>query len=507
MNETEWVVTDTEKVPVVIVGAGPVGLTAALLLARRGIDSLVLERHPAPYPLPRAVHIDGEVMRILQEAGVAEGFRGISRAMPGLRLLDSRLHTMAEFRRDNLVGAGGHPEASMFDQPDLEKVLAAAVAAEPRVRVVSAATVTGVANTATGASVRYDLDGAEKRVDARFVLGCDGAGSTVRAALDIQFRDLGFAEPWLVVDIRARKPLVMWEGVHQVCASGRAATYMHLVGDRYRWEFRILESDDLNELTSDEGVARLLAPWSESVDPADLEVIRVASYTFRARVAEHWRVGSVFLLGDAAHLTPPFIGQGLGAGLRDAHNLVWKMAGVFAGNSPADFLDSYEAERSPHAVSQIRSAVAIGWALTGGSGPTAALRRTLVRALSRIPAVSTAALSASSPRLKLLQLARAHATVGTLLPQPRDGEEWFDDRLGNGYALITLDAIADSSSGVTIIAVPPSSELGRWLSKSKVRAVIVRPDRVVAAVARTSAEIGSVLDAVAQPVAEGARSA
>jgi len=140
-------------------------------------------------------------------------------------------------------------------------------------------------------------------------------------------------------------------------------------------------------------------------------VIRVASHIFRAGVAERWRVGSIFLLGDAAHLTPPFIGQGLGAGLRDTHNPVWKTARVFAGSSPVEFLDSYEAERSPHAVSQIRSAVAIGWALTGGSGPMAESRRRLVGALSRIPAVSTAALSASSPPLKLLQLAKVHAAV------------------------------------------------------------------------------------------------
>jgi 3-(3-hydroxy-phenyl)propionate hydroxylase len=468
--------------PVVVVGAGPVGMTAALLLARRGIECVLLERHPAPYPLPRAVHLDGEVVRILQHIGLAEEFRAISRPMPGLRLVDARLRTIAEFRRDNLTGGYGHPEASMFDQPDLERLLIAAVDREPRITLHRGAEVTGVAPRAGGALLRYRHRGSLRDLAAAAVLGCDGAGSTVRTLLGIPLRDLGFTEPWLVVDVRARRPLPMWEGVHQVCDPRRAATFMHLVRDRYRFEFRIRAGERVADLGTPEGVARLLAPWTGGTGLHRLELLRAASYTFRARVARRWRRGRVFLLGDAAHQTPPFIGQGLGAGLRDAYNLVWKLDLVLRGRAAESLLDTYQAERAPHAVTQIRSAILVGWALTGGGGRTAALRRALVRGGCRIPAVSRAALRASSPPLRVGP-GRRRSPVGRPLPQEhRDG--WSDDRLGDGFALVTLDPATPAPAGLPVVAVDPAGAVGGWLAAARVRSVLVRPDRVVCAARR-----------------------
>jgi 3-(3-hydroxy-phenyl)propionate hydroxylase len=482
--------------PVVIVGAGPVGLTAALLLARRGVECLVLERHPAPYPLPRAVHLDGEVVRILQEACVAEGFRKISRPMPGLRIVDARLRTIAEFRRENVAGTCGHPDASMFDQPDLEALLAAAAEREPAIRLRRGAEVTALAHETGGASVRYEADGQSRQVRASAVLGCDGAASTVRAALDTGFRDLGFSEPWLVVDIRSPRPLPMWEGVHQVCDPRRAATFMHLTGDRYRWEFRILDSDRPEDLTSPDGLASLLAPWLDATSFGEVQVVRSARYTFLARVAREWRQRRVFLLGDAAHQTPPFIGQGLGSGLRDAHNLAWKLDLVLRGAAGESLLDTYQAEREAHTVQLIRGAMFVGWALTGGSGRTAMLRRGLVRGACRIPAVSRAALSATSPRLRIgsrrPRIGSRRPLIGGLAPQWRDeaAGTWSDDVLGAGFALITLDTASAASQtgaqqhGCRVVGVDPASAAGRWLAAAGVHSALVRPDRVVGATAR-----------------------
>jgi 3-(3-hydroxy-phenyl)propionate hydroxylase len=488
----------SDSLPIVIVGAGPVGLTAALLLARRGARCVVLERHSSPYTLPRAVHIDGEVARILQSVGLSGGFGAISRAMPGLRLVDGELRLIAEFLRGDLVGVNGHPEASIFDQPDLERLLLDAVASQPEITVIRGAAVTGVTQDATGAHVRYERGGDETWLRASAVLGCDGSGSTVRAALDVRWRDLGFAEPWLVVDIRSPVPLSMWDGVHQVCDPRRAATFMHKTGDAYRWEFRILDSDDASELATPAGVAGLLRPWLGDTSLASTTIVRVATYVFHARVAQRWRDRRVFLLGDAAHQTPPFVGQGLGAGLRDAFNLAWKLDMVLRGEAPETLLDTYHRERAPHVVRTIRTAILVGWALTGGSGPMANARRRVVAGLSRIPAVPRAALRASSPRLRLdgSHWRSAPAPVGGLCPQPRDGEGWFDDRLGRGFTLLALHAADHTSPDIRVVVLEETSPLGRWIRGWNLCAILLRPDRVICATARSVADIRHTLDRV-----------
>jgi 3-(3-hydroxy-phenyl)propionate hydroxylase len=436
-----------------------VGVTAALLLAGRGIPCLVLDRYPEPYPLPRAVHVDDEVMRILQAAGVAEDFLKVSRPGLGLRLLDARHRVMASFDRDPGAGPHGYPQANMFDQPDLERLLRARMAASALIEFVGGASVFEV----TSSSVRYRLDGVVHDVAASAVLGCDGANSTVRGLIGATLVDLRFAERWLVVDGVCPRDLRAWGGVHQVCDPHRAATFMQLGPRRYRWEFRLLPGED-----ADLAVEPLLTPW---LGDAEVRIVRRAEYTFRANVASSWRSGRVFLLGDAAHQTPPFIGQGLGAGLRDAYNLAWKLAtDLRTPGGAAALLDSYERERLPHVRTQIRLAIVAGWAMTGGR---------LRGSIWRLPGMKGLALRSTSPPLRGVGRGRL---AGTLAPVAG-----LDEVLGDGWAVLhTGDVAADSPHRPVHVTdeLDPSGALRRWM---RGRTVVLRPDRVVYAASRLSA--------------------
>ncbi len=506
-----------------VVGAGPTGVAVATLLAQHGVASTVVDRHDAPYPRPRAVHLDGESVRILQRIGVGEEFAAISRPATGLRLLDARLRPFAEFRRDRAPGPHGHPEANLFDQPDLEALLRANLARHPAVTLRGGVAVTALAQDRDGARVALrDLrSGAEEDVHAAAVLGCDGADSTVRRAIGARLRDLRFTERWLVVDVRCRRPLDRWGGVDQVCSPRRAATFLHLTGDRYRFEFR-LHAGEAGDL------AGLTAPWLGAVPPDEWEVLRCAEYVFSARIADRWRRGRVLLLGDAAHLTPPFVGQGLGAGLRDAHNLAWKLAAVLRGSVPDgsvphdraadDLLDTYQAERAPQAEATIRVAIRAGRAMTGGQDVAAAVRRPLAAALLRLPGAEARVLRGTAVRYPpgpwVARRTHRRDLPGTLCPQPFvrvDGRlRRCDDVLGPGFALLVagpvdpaLCAWARALGAVAVRLAAPGRQPGggavaddgtlhAWLRRGRATAALLRPDRVVMAVtaADTTAAAG-----------------
>jgi 3-(3-hydroxy-phenyl)propionate hydroxylase len=493
--------------PVVIVGAGPTGATTAALLARYGVRSVVLERRHAVHAGPRAVHVDDEVCRILHRVGVAAAFATVSRPARGLRLVDQDLRLLAEFRRDARAGRHGYPQANMFDQPDLERLLRGALAGRTEVELRSGADVTGVCQHPDHVLVTYvDAHTGEVRhLRAAFVLGCDGAGSLVRRQIGARMRDLRFEQRWLVVDVETAQELGHWDGVHQVCDPGRPATFMRVGAHRYRWEFRLLDGENAADFTDLIGLMPLLRPWLKGVDPAALTLQRSAEYTFRAQVADVWRDRRIMLLGDAAHLTPPFIGQGLCAGLRDADNLAWKLAGVLSGALPVSVLDSYERERKPHATAMIRLAILVGLAMSGGGRTTDAVRRTISPYLHLVPGLRARVLDSATPRLRRSRpTGTAHRRTrlsGRLCPNVllRDGTR-LDD--AGAFLLVTRVPLPPRLGdevvrrGAAVVSAPKRSELARWLRRGGATLAVVRPDGTVLAAGRRPATICAALPAV-----------
>jgi len=482
-----------DPIPVLIVGAGPVGVTAATLLGQYGVKCLVLDRWDGVYPQPRAVHLDDEVYRILARVGIAEEFGGLSRPTLGLQLVDRDHRRLAVFHREGDQGRHGYPEANLFDQPELEHLLRINLKDQTTVSLRGNVEVTDVAQDGHGRA-RVDftdrITGAHESVLARYVLGCDGANSVVRTAIGSTMKDLKFEQRWLVLDVASEVELDQWDGVHQVCDPDRPATYMRIGAMRYRWEFQLLAGETAADYNSIETLLPLIGPWVQGVPQHELELVRVAEYTFRAQIADHWRERNVFLLGDAAHLTPPFIGQGLCAGLRDSMNLSWKLAGVLSGDLAESVLGSYETERKPHARAMIKLAKLIGAAMTRGGRAGDVLRQLIAPRLHLLPGLRDRILDSETPPLERSTLVRStrstRSLAGRLCPNALLGDgRRLDDSAAVGFLLVTTVEPTEEQRqrlvecGTRILEVDRASELGTWLSEGRSVAALVRPDHTV----------------------------
>jgi 3-(3-hydroxy-phenyl)propionate hydroxylase len=342
-----------EVVDVLLVGMGPVGAAAANLLGRYGVRTLVIDKAEDVFMAPRAIVLDNEALRILQTAGLEEG------AFETLAIDKVQMHSplFGKYARANVGGTiDGHPRIVTFYQPELERALRARLAAYPCVQVALGTELTGFEQDAD--EVRATLrqaDGSTTDVRARFVVGVDGANSFVRRHAGLEFGGKTFTQDWLVVDaLDVPNPI---DHIEFICDPQRPTPHMVAPGNRQRWEFMLQPGETREQMEKPEKIRALLAPWCK---PEDITIERTAVYRFHARIVDRFSKGRVFLAGDAAHITPPFVGQGLVAGLRDVANLSWKLAWVIQGRADKSILDSYNVERRPHAKSVINFALMMG---------------------------------------------------------------------------------------------------------------------------------------------------
>jgi flavoprotein hydroxylase len=344
---------------VIIVGCGPVGAVLAALLGQRGWRVEVLERRPVAYTLPRATSFDGETARLLAATGIGAGLGRISESATGYqwRSAAGKVLLDIEFSR---VGRYGWPDANTMHQPALEELLAGRLAELPSVSVRPGHRVVDIAESERGVAATAQTEDGETSVfKARWLVGCDGANSFVRNHAGVAVTDLGFSYEWLLCDVRLNTPREFIPTNVQLCDPERPTTLVGSGPGRRRWEFMLLPGEAEGDLGSTDDMAwRLLA--RQGVTPRTAALLRSDVYRFRAMSADQWRAGRVFLAGDAAHLMPPFAGQGMCTGIRDAANLAWKLDLVLAGRAPEPLLDTYTVERRPQAKAAVVASVKLG---------------------------------------------------------------------------------------------------------------------------------------------------
>src|SRR5271166_555028 len=486
---------------VAIVGYGPVGATLANLLGVAGLSVTVIERYSEPYTLPRATHIDGEAMRVLQAAGLAQEVAPTLGLHPRMQFVNAEGRLLLDWRRPTQAGPTGWRDNNRFHQPALEQILRRGLARFSGHKVLVDCEFDGIHEEDDRVAALYtrSTDGTSGEVHARYLVGCDGANSPVRELIGSPLEALGPADRWLVVDVQLGEPVpTLASGTVQICDPSRPITSIECVGGRHRWEIKVMPGDDIASFAEPDNVWARLKPW---ITPQQARIERAVLYTFRAVIAQSWRRGRILLAGDAAHQTPPFLGQGLCAGVRDAANLAWKLQWVLKGLAPQSLLDSYAQEQAPHVRAFIQEAIRIG-SIIQETDPRAAARRD--EELIERPQMLSSIRPSLGPGLQ----ENWPRPAGTLSQQPilSDGRR-MDDTAGLRFVVLGPRDILDGVSQVTREIWQRADALilhdeGRdYLAELGCKWAIVRPDRYILAAATTARELdaASALIPLSQP--------
>ena len=486
---------------VAIIGCGPTGALLANLLGQAGLSVIVLERDPGIHALPRAVHVDGEVMRIFQSVGLAERIAGIMRpSTQGMHFINALGQTLLIRRGIDGPGPQGWVNNWYGHQPLLDGTLREGLARFQNVKLRTGHEVTAltVRDGGVDLAIRENFTGATSEVSARFVVGCDGARSLVRQTMGSNQEDLGLHQPWLVVDLivdpGSARAQALADHTIQLCDPARPMTLVNVAGGRRRWEIMLMPGDEVDSMTTPERIWPLLSRW---IGPEDARIERAAVYTFHAVIARGWRRGQLMLAGDSCHQTPPFLGQGMCAGLRDAANLAWKLIRIVRRGASDSLLDTYESERRRHVAEFIRLAVDLGRTIQMTDPHAAADRdRSFAEGPPKQfdfpqPQLGPGVLDAGSSN-------RAEWPVGVAFPQPRLADGRLLDAATAGpagprfvlfsqHARITgLDAGMAARLAALDIAVVADANptLAAWLAKHACEAVLLRPDGYVMGLVR-----------------------
>lgn len=484
----------TSQYQVAIVGYGPVGATLANLLGQAGVSTVVIDREASHYHLPRAVHFDDEVQRVFQTIGLGDEVAATLRVNPGMRFVDTGGKLLLDWPRPQEITQHGWHASYRFHQPDLEVILRKGVERFDCVELKLETEVTSL--TDNGDCVELTCtnraSGQSESISADYVVGCDGANSVVRRIMNPEMEDYGFNERWLVIDLLLKKDKPeLGDHSIQYCNPERPATYVRSPLNRRRWEIRLDASEDTATASNPDYVWKLLSQW---ITPDEAELERAAVYTFNSKVVKTWTLGRLSLAGDAAHLTPPFMGQGMCAGIRDVSNLGWKLIQTVQGRANAKLLKTYGSERFNNAAEYVKTAVRLG-GLINTAGTEEALRAALKPAKPEGAAKMESIAPAQGPGIE----AGSSDYHGYLFGQPKllDGT-LSDDHFGYEPVLF-IDAGKFSNEAIEaaqranfkVLTTDESSDLRAHLEKRDTCAVLAKPDRYIVGTAKTDAELAS----------------
>ena len=487
---------------VIIVGAGPVGSTAALLADRQGLRALLVDTSPEVYPEPRAIHFDADVMRIFQFAGIANELESQVRATAGALHLGADGEPIRDFRVTAVDGDLGWKPHYMFYQPQVDALLRRRAADAVHVSAQFGWRCEHIMQHADHVSIELRSDlGAIRHEQAKYLIAADGASSTIRKSFGVNLSDYGFEEPWIIVDGHVENEQLGPDYSIMYCDPSRPATYVPGPRGHRRWEFMLLPGEDGAAYTSPEGAWSLIGGITPWLQESEISFERAAIYKFHALVADRWRIGRVFLAGDAAHQTPPFYGQGMCHGIRDVRNVLWKIAAVITHNADDALLDTYQIEREPHVRSVIGQSVENGRYICILDPELARQRDVEMRARAAAPTHTGRTFRDVIPGLinGILESDPRSSAVGLLFPQPWVGVDGkrtrLDDLLRDDWAVIrNFESPTASSFGLPAFVIGRDLEdvdgiLAEWFEAFDCDAVIVRPDHYVFGATRGPEEL------------------
>jgi 3-(3-hydroxy-phenyl)propionate hydroxylase len=481
---------------------GPVGCTAALLFAEAGLSVVAIERDEEVYRLPRAVNLDGEIIRAFQKTGRGQTVQDLMQAVrPGDRAGFANSKREWLFGQDfQPFGSNGWQPTNMFDQPELEAYLREQALGHEKVSGFIGYEAESLANESGGVRIDFGKPGEQSQsLYARYAVACDGASSPTRRAFDIGWQDLGYDHHWLVVDVTLKDGHTLNNDTLQVCDPDRIVTYVCTKDPYRRWEFKMNPGETAEQMLDEEMICSLIDPWTAR---GTYEIRRAAVYQFHAATADRWQVGRIFIAGDAAHQTPPFLGQGMNAGMRDVINLAWKLPMVVNGVAEEALLETYYAERNAHAHDLVEWAVSIG-RLMEHLAEEERCRRHGLPAPEAPPALKSSGYGQGreQPPIRdgavLLEQVSDTGSTGYLFSQPLIlGKEQggqpvrLDELLGPGFAVVTRAAevtLSEASQrileriGARVVSLAGMSEARGHFDRlfRSYETAIVRPDRLV----------------------------